>query len=59
MPDTVMANLMTVIVAAVIAVAVGLIIFNMVKSRKKGGGCASCSGCPHAGACHYNTNRGR
>lgn len=47
-------NLGTIIVSAVIFLAVILVIVNMVKDKRKGKnscGCG-CSGCPSSGICH-------
>ncbi len=43
-----------VIVLFVLALAVGSVIFHMIRSRKKGRGCGctSCKGCAMAGSCH-------
>lgn len=47
-------NLSTIIVGLILAVIVGLIIYFMIKNRKKGK-CAcghECGGCPMGGSCH-------
>ncbi len=51
------ANLSTIIVASVLAVIVGLIIYSMIKDKKKGksscgGNCAGCAGCAMQNTCH-------
>jgi len=48
------ANLGTIILILVIAAIVGLIIFNMVKNKKRGKsscGC-NCCNCPNSDSCH-------
>ena len=46
-------NLSTFLVAAVLCVVIGTIIYFQVKKMKRGGGCGcGCSGCSHATQCH-------
>ena len=45
-------NLPTILVGAVILALIGLALWSMRRSKKKGSGCCgSCAGCPHAGNC--------
>ena len=49
-------NIATIIICLVLAVIVALIIFSLVKNKKKGKsscGC-NCSQCPSSGLCHAN-----
>jgi len=45
-----------IIVLSVLVLVVGLIIYGMIRDRKKGKccGCSGCSGCAHAGFCGGN-----
>ena len=46
-------NLSTVIVAAVLVLAVTLALFFTLRARKKGGSCScGCSSCPYSGGCN-------
>lgn len=47
-------NLATITAGAIIFSVVGLIVFSMIRNRKKGksSGCGGCSGCPMSGSCH-------
>ena len=51
-------NAGTIAVAAVLALIISVIVFRMVKNRKKGKcSCSSgCSGCPFSGKCGGNEN---
>ncbi len=52
MGDFITNNLGTIAVVAGLAVVVGLIIFFIVRHKRRGGGCGgSCSGCPFSGGC--------
>jgi len=44
----------TIIVVVIIAALMGLAIWGMIRSRKKGSCCGGCSGCSHAKACRTN-----
>jgi len=45
-----------IIVLSVLVLVVGLIIYGMIRDRKKGKccGCSGCSGCAHAASCGGN-----
>lgn len=46
-------NLGTIAVLAVLGLIVGLVIANLVKKKKRGGGCScGCGDCPMSGKCH-------
>lgn len=59
MLDWIIENGATVAVAAGLAVIVGLIVFKMIRDRKKGGsGCGcGCSGCALKDKCHPDTKK--
>lgn len=53
MADWLISNLSTIIVSVILAAIMGLIIFSMIKNKKKGKsscGC-NCSNCPMGGKC--------
>lgn len=41
-----------IVVLAVLGVTVAAVVFSMVRDKKKGKHCGSCSGCAMAGCCH-------
>ena len=44
-------NIGSIIVLFAVAAMISLLIIYLVKSRKKGSSCGSCSCCPHAASC--------
>ena len=44
-----------VVVIAVLSLVIGLVIWGMIRDKKKGKscGCGSCGGCAMAGSCHH------
>lgn len=50
-------NLATIIVFLVVALVVGLVVFKMVRDKKKGKSSCSCGcgGCPLKDSCHSNS----
>ena len=59
MPELISQNIPTIVVAAIVLLAVVLIVANMVRARKKGGCGSACSGCPNAGICHAHVPKDR
>lgn len=59
MLEFIVANLATILMAAVIVVIVAFIIAGMVRDRKKGAGSCgpACSCCPNAGLCHGSVQK--
>ncbi|MBQ0012057.1 MAG: FeoB-associated Cys-rich membrane protein [Clostridiales bacterium] len=45
-------NLGTIVVSAILLVAVVLVIVKMLRDRKRGRSCGSCAGCAMADTCH-------
>ena len=44
-----------IIVIAVLALIVGLVVWGMIRDKKKGKSCGSCKGCSMAGSCGSQT----